>query len=135
PGMPPQMQPSHQQATMIAQPSPFAQGVPQGGMTQPGPQGQGGFQPASPMQKTIVAMAAPQLGQMQPGQSPPRYPPMNSMEPNAAHRPNKTVMLQGSEGVVSVARTGQAVQPVGTGGVEQGASTLFWIVSLVIGVA
>ncbi|HSS02404.1 MAG TPA: serine/threonine-protein kinase [Kofleriaceae bacterium] len=140
PGMPPQMpMQSHQQATMIAQPSPFAQGVPQGmpqgGMTQPGQQGQGGFQPASPMQKTIVAMAAPQLGQMQPGQPPPGYPPMNSMAPNAASSPNKTVMLQGSEGVVSVARTGQAVQPVGTGAVEQGASTLFWIVSLVIGVA
>ena len=150
PGMPPQMpmQPSHQQATMIAQPSPFAQGVPQGmpqgmpagvpqgGMTQPGQPGPGGFQPASPMQKTIVAMAAPQLGQMQPGQPPPGYPPMNSMAPNAAaSSPNKTVMLQGSEGVVSVARTGQAVQPVGTGPIEQGASTLFWIVSLVIGVA
>ena len=160
PGMPPPMQgppgmqqmpmqSSPQQATMIAQQSPFAQGVPQGmpqgmphgmpqqgGMTQPGQQGQGGFQPASPMQKTIVAMAAPQLGQMQPGQPPPGYPQMNSMAPHSgASSPNKTVMLQGSEGVVSVARTGQAVQPAGTGAVEQGASTLFWIVSLVIGVA
>jgi hypothetical protein len=43
-------------------------------------------------------------------------------------------MLQPSEGVVSVARSGQAVQPVGTGALEQGASTLFWIVSLVVGV-
>jgi hypothetical protein len=110
-------------------------GMPHGGMQQPGPPGQGGFQPASPMQKTIVAMAAPQLGQMQPGQPPPGYPPMNNQMPNAASSPNKTVMLQGSEGVVSVARTGQAVQPAGTGAVEQGASTLFWIVSLVIGVA
>jgi serine/threonine protein kinase len=150
PGMPPQMQPmqpmqsSPQQATMFAQPSPFAQGapqgmpqgMPQGGMPQPGAQGQGGFQPASPMQKTIMSMSAPQLGQMQPGQPPPGYPQMNSMPPNAAASgANKTVMLQGSEGVVSVARTGQAVQPAGSGAVEQGASTLFWIVSLVIGVA
>jgi hypothetical protein len=44
-------------------------------------------------------------------------------------------MLQPSEGVISVARTGQAVQPAGTGATQQGASTLFWIVSLVIGVA
>jgi len=52
-----------------------------------------------------------------------------------ASGPNKTVMLQPSEGVVSVARTGQAVQPAGTGAIQHGASTLFWIVSLVIGVA
>ena len=159
PGMPPTMPPnapqmpmqsSPQQATMIAQPSPFAQGgmpqggmphgMPQGGMPQgmqPGPPPQGGFQPASPMQKTIVAMAAPQLGgqMMQPGQPPPGYPQMGQMPNAASSSPNKTVMLQGSEGIVSVARTGQAVQPAGNRGVEQGASTLFWIVSLVIGVA
>jgi predicted Ser/Thr protein kinase len=156
-GMPPNMQQmpmqsSPQQNTMIAQPSPFAQGgMPQGmggmpqhggqGMQPPGAPQQGGFQPASPMQKTIVAMAAPQLGQMQPGQPPPGYPQMGHMGhmgqmPNAASSgPNKTVMLQGSEGIVSVARTGQAVQPAGTGMSGQGASTLFWIVSLVIGVA
>jgi hypothetical protein len=106
--------------------------MPQQGMPQ-----QGGFQPASPMQKTIVAMAAPQLGQMQPGQPPPGYPmaPMGQMTNAASSGPNKTVMLQGSEGIVSVARTGQAVQPAGSGAIEQGASTLFWIVSLVIGVA
>ena len=68
---------------------------------------------------------------------PPGYPPMPQMPPGgaAASGPNKTVMLQPSEGVVSVARTGQAVQPAGTGAMQQGASTLFWIVSLVIGVA
>jgi serine/threonine-protein kinase len=163
PGMPPNapqmpMQASPQQATMIAQPSPFAQGgMPQGGMQQGGmqpgmpqgmppggmPQGMppgpppGGFQPASPMQKTIVAMAAPQLPGQMPGQPPHGYPmaPMGQMPNAASSGPNKTVMLQGSEGIVSVARTGQAVQPAGTRGVEQGASTLFWIVSLVIGVA
>jgi len=161
-GMQPQgggapMQASPQQKTMIAQPSPFAQGgmpqggMPQGGMPQGGmPQGApgpGGFQPASAMQKTIVAGMAPPImgGQlMQPGPGgpggpmmPPGYPPMPQMPPGgaASSGPNKTVMLQPSEGVVSVARTGQAVQPAGTGAIQHGASTLFWIVSLVIGVA
>jgi hypothetical protein len=49
--------------------------------------------------------------------------------------PNKTVMLQPSEGVVSMARSGHALPPAGSGAIPQGASTLFWIVSLVIGVA
>ena len=96
------------------------------------------------MQKTIVAGMAPPImgGQlMQPGQGapggpmmPPGYP---QMPPGgaAASGPNKTVMLQPSEGVVSVARTGQAVQPAGTGAIQHGASTLFWIVSLFVGVA
>ena len=39
---------------------------------------------------------------------------------------NKTVMLQSSEGVVSIAR-GQVAAPTG-------ASTAFWIVSLLVGV-
>jgi eukaryotic-like serine/threonine-protein kinase len=202
-GMQPPMQASAQQKTMIAQPSPFAQGgmpqggmpqggmpqggmpqggmpqggmpqggmpqggmpqggMPQGGMPQGGmPMGQpGGFPQASAMQKTIVAGMAPPImgGQlMQPGPGgpggpmmppggpmgpggqmmPPGYPPMQQMPPGgaAASGPNKTVMLQPSEGLVSAARTGQAVQPAGTGAMQQGASTLFWIVSLVIGVA
>jgi hypothetical protein len=68
---------------------------------------------------------------------PPGYPQMPQMPTGgvSASGPNKTVMLNQSEGIVSVARTGQAVQPVGTGAIEQGATTLFWIVSLVIGVA
>jgi len=97
-------------------------GYPQGGYPQGGhggyPQGgQGGY---------------PQGGQG--GTLPPGYPPMQHGGP-AASGPNKTVMLQPSEGVVSVARTGQAVQPAGTRGSQQGASTAFWIVSLVVGVA
>jgi hypothetical protein len=66
---------------------------------------------------------------------------MQHMHPGgpAASGPNKTVMLQASEGVISVAATGHSVQPAGmgpgAGAIEQGASTLFWIVSLVIGVA
>jgi hypothetical protein len=161
--------PPDQAKTMIAQQSPFAggmvpggmpqgmgPGMPQGGMAPPGmtqpqpPQGQGGYNAASPAQKTIVAGLAPPImgGQMmQPGQGQmPGYPQMGQMgqmghmgqmPPGGAPAsgPNKTVMLQASEGVVSVARTGQAVQPVGTGAIQQGASTLFWIVSLVVGVA
>jgi hypothetical protein len=52
--------------------------------------------------------------------------------------PQKTVMLQPSEGVVSVARTGQAVQAAGGPGAAQiveGASTLYWIVCLFTGIA
>ena len=51
-------------------------------------------------------------------------------------------MLQPSDGVVSVARTGQALgsrpwrgPSTGSGPAVQGASTLFWIVSLIIGIA
>jgi hypothetical protein len=53
----------------------------------------------------------------------------------AASGPNKTVMLQPSEGIVSVARTGHAVQPAGGGMMQQGASPLFWAISLLIGIA
>jgi hypothetical protein len=154
PAMPPGMaggvQAGPQQKTMIAAPSPFAQG---GQM--PGMPPQGGFNQASPMQKTIVAGLAPPMpggmqGHMPPGQMPGYMPPggpgqpqgfpppMQGMPPGgaAAGGPAKTVMLQPSEGVVSVARTGHAVQPApGGGAVQHGASTLFWIVSLVIGVA
>ncbi|HEU4731088.1 MAG TPA: protein kinase [Kofleriaceae bacterium] len=140
-GGPPQAA-SPMQKTMIAQPSPFAQGgPPQGGMPHGGMQAPsaGGFAHASPMQKTIIAgLAPPMMGQPGPPMgapmAPPGYPPM-PQGAAAASGPNKTVMLQPSEGVVSVARTGQPVQPAGTGAIQQGASTLFWIVSLVIGVA
>jgi hypothetical protein len=164
-GMAPPMRGAPDQAkTMIAGQSPFAggmlpggmpmgaPGMPPGGMPMgapPGmpqhgpPPGPGGYSPASPVQKTIVAGIAPPImgGQMMPhgpgGQMmPPGYPSMPQMPPGGAGAgPNKTVMLQPSEGVVSVARTGQAVQPVGTGAIQPGASTLFWIVSLVVGVA
>jgi serine/threonine-protein kinase len=165
-GMAPPMRGAPDQAkTMIAGQSPFAGGMAPGGMPmgvpgmphggmpmgappgmpQPGPPpGPGGYSPASPVQKTIVAGIAPPImgGQMMPpgpgGQMmPPGYPPMPQMPPGGAvaSGPNKTVMLQASEGVVSVARTGQAVQPVGISAIQQGASTLFWIVSLVLGVA
>ncbi|HMG21604.1 MAG TPA: hypothetical protein VK607_09820, partial [Kofleriaceae bacterium] len=140
---PPGMQ---QQPQQMMQPPGMQQhgGMPQGGMPQGQPQGQqpGGYNAASPAQKTIMAGVSPMMGgqMMQPGQMQPGYPQMQQMQqmPQGGPQssgPNKTVMLQASEGVVSVARTGQAVQPAGTGMIQQGASTLFWIVSLVIGVA
>ena len=47
---------------------------------------------------------------------------------------NKTMLLQPSEGVVSMARTGGAVPPA-TGAMVEGASTLYWIVCLFTGIA
>ena len=153
-GGPPQggyQQASPMQKTMIAQASPFAGGQgpgPGAGMQPGGPQG--GYQQASAAQKTMVAGMAPPIGApgmmpggMPPGMQPgmPGMPPGMGTPPNmqpggaAASGPNKTVLLQPSEGVVSVARSGHAVQPVGTGGLQEGASTLFWAVSLMVGVA
>ena len=60
---------------------------------------------------------------------------MPGMQPQGQGGAPKTIALQSTEGIVSMARTGQAVQPAGTGAIQQGASTLFWIVSLFIGVA
>ena len=138
-------------------------GMQQGGPQQGGPQ-QGGYQQASSMQKTIVAGMAPPIGgpgMMQsgmpqpgmpgmpppgmPGMPPPGMPgmpPPGMGMPNGppgggpgASGPNKTMMLQPSEGVVSVARSGHAIQPAGPGAFQEGASTLFWAVSLMVGVA
>ncbi len=134
-------QPAGSQAkTMIAQPSPFA-GQPPGGMPQGMPPGQmppqqqsglappGGYVHSSPAQKTIVAGMAPPMpmggpgmpgmpGMPGPGMMPQGTPqagmPPQGMPPGAGG-PNKTIALASSEGVVSVARTGGAVQPA-TGG-------------------
>ena len=154
-------QPSAPQAkTMIAQ-SPFAGGanpMMQQGQPMPGqpmqPGGptppQGGFVQSSPMQKTIVAGMAPPImgGQMMPPQGmpggmPPGMQPQGTPggfpAPAGPSGPNKTVMLQPSEGVVSVARAGGPLSAAGAGpmtsAVVQGASTLFWIVCLIAGVA
>jgi serine/threonine-protein kinase len=145
-----------QAKTMIAQVSPFAGGaMPQqqpGGMQQ---QPQGGYHQANPAQKTIVAGVAPPNmgnygGMQQPGQQgyggmqqpgmPPQGTPQNGAfghQPTGP-QPQKTMMLQPSDGVVSVARAGGAVQPAMPGAppqVIQGASTVFWIVSLFTGIA
>ena len=127
--------------------------MPQGQMPQGQvPQGPGGYVASGHAQKTIVAGMAPPImgGQMmppnqmmpqgtpnagfppQPGYPPQGYPPqpgMPGMAPQGG--PNKTVMLQPSEGVVSMARPGQGP---GTA-IATGASTLYWIVCLATGVA
>ena len=136
--------------TMIAQVNPMLQGQPQQQQPQqpqqPGQPGQ--FQPANPMQKTIVAGMAPQIqgGQfVQPGMQPNNMMPQQ-MPQGGGGNPNKTILLQPTDGIVSVAAAGgpvsaQQLQPGATpqsgpaGQVIQGASTAFWIVSLIIGIA
>lgn len=131
-------------------------GVP-GGMGQPGMQGGqpgGGYNASQPNQKTIVAGMAPQIpqgGQYPPGMQPGmqgQFAPGNFPQPGQplpsggasgpqmgqGPGPAKTVALMPSDGVVSIARTGQPLQPADTGPVQQGASALFWIVSLVVGI-
>jgi hypothetical protein len=150
----PQYQAAGSQAkTMIAQPSPFAGGgmpgmgvgMPQG--TAP-PQAQasnaGGFVQASPMQKTIVAGMAPQIvgGQIV---GPPGGMPMQpgAMQPGAMQQMqqpgggNKTVLLQPTDGIVSVARQSGAVSQPGMRAPsgDTGATPLFWAVSLIVGIA
>lgn len=66
----------------------------------------------------------------QPGMPPGGFPPQGAPGSGA----NKTVLLQPSEGVVSMARTGGAVPPA-TGAIVEGASTLYWIVCLFTGLA
>ena len=123
-----------QQKTIVAGMAPPIMGgqfMQQPGMQQPGMQHPGMMQPG--MQPGMMQPGMQPMGGMQPIGMPPGYP----QAPPGNSGPNKTVMLQPSDGVISVARTpAQAVQPAGTTGmVEQGASTLFWIVSLVIGIA
>ncbi|HEY3802458.1 MAG TPA: serine/threonine-protein kinase [Kofleriaceae bacterium] len=144
-------QPGYQAAgsqakTMIAQQSPFAGGGMPGmaAGTAPAQQQQPqqqGFVQASPMQKTIVAMAAPQIvgGQlMQPGtmpqgmgmQQPGMQQPMQ--QPGGG---NKTVMLQPTDGIVSVAQQRGAMPQPGPSRSDGGATPLFWAVSLIVGIA
>ena len=157
-GQPPQQQPpqqsglaqnnyvqsSPQQKTIMAgMAPPMGSGptVPGQGPGGPGP-GPGGPGPGpGPGPGMMPPQGGPQPpymqgGPMPPGMMPPGMMPPGMMPPQvAASGPNKTVLLQQSEGVVSVARTGQAVQPVGTGAIQQGATPLFWILSLVVGIA
>jgi len=145
-----------QAKTMIAQ-SPFAGGMPQGGMPggmQPGgPQPpQGGFVQAGHAQKTIVAGMSPMLqqqpgmpmpgGMMPPGMSPQGTPGAGFPPQGPQSGPQKTVMLQPSEGLVSAARGAGPIAAAAGGAsmaggaaVQTGASTMFWIVSLLTGVA
>jgi serine/threonine-protein kinase len=144
-----------QAKTMIAQ-SPFQPGqTPMAGMQpgQPMPMGMQpgqptGFVAASPGQKTIVGGVPPPIMSptgamgpmgamgpigMMPGMQPPGMQPQGTpggFAPSPAGQA-KTMLLQPSEGVVSVARASGAL----SNALSQGASTLFWAVCLTTGVA
>ena len=158
------VQSAPQAKTMMAMASPFAQGGPGPQMMQPGmqPSGQQGGPPQGAMQKTMIAgMQPPQMGpggqmmqpQMQappgpggypvmppggyPQQPPQGYPPQGyppQGPPQGGPGPNKTVLLQPTDGIVSVARTGPAMAGPQRQA-SQGASGLFWFVCLFMGVA
>ena len=92
-------------------------GMPPGGMP-PGAMPPGAMPPGAGM--------PPGMGMGMPGAQP-GGPPGSG--------PNKTMLLQPTEGIVSVARIGGAVQPAGTGAFQEGATPLFWAVSLAVGIA
>jgi serine/threonine protein kinase len=135
-----------QAKTMIAGQSPFANGQLPQMQPQQHPQQQGNFVQSSPMQKTIVAGMVPPIvgGQMM---QPQGYQPQ--MHQPQQGGPNKTMLLQPTDGIVSVAgqmpgqmqgqMQGQMApmhaksMPRQEGG--EGASVLFWIVALMIGIA
>jgi hypothetical protein len=101
-------------------------GPPPGGFAMPG---QPGYVAAAPAQKTMmVGLQAPQ---MTPGGGPPPPAGPPPAQP-AGGGPAKTVMLQATEGVVSVAGRG----PIATAEEPPpgGASTAFWIVSMLLGI-
>ena len=160
---PPMQQPQQnglapQGGYMQASPASKTMMVPAGGMqpvmpqqAQSGLAPQGGFQPASPMSKTIVAGMMPPMVQPQPHQQPAPYNQMamqqmpqgtpngypgqqQPMYPQQGPGPNKTVALQNSEGIVSVANRGGVVPSVESGKQIAGASTAFWIVSMIVGI-
>ncbi len=131
-----------QAKTMIAQQSPFAGGgMPQ--QQQPAAQqGPQGFVQSSPMQKTIVAQMAPQIvgGQLVPQGGQMMQPQPQMMQQPGMQTPggaNKTVLLQPTDGIVSVARQsgGPAMPNTGAGRATDGATPLFWAVSLIVGIA
>jgi eukaryotic-like serine/threonine-protein kinase len=147
--------PSAPQAkTMIAAPSPFAGGQMPGqmhggmpGQMPPGGAPPGGYHAATPAQKTIVAGISPMMpppggmpGVGQPGMphgTPNDRPSYPAPGPGpAGGGPQKTVALPASEGVVSMAnRPGHAMHPAGGPPVIEGASTLYWVVCLFMGIA
>jgi hypothetical protein len=112
--------------------------IPPQGAPPPGP---GGYVPASSSQKTMIAGMAPSIpapgpGGFAPGAPPPGFPPAGFPPQGYAPSsgaPAKTMMLQPSEGIVSVATTGRPLAAVDA--VVDGASALFWIVCMVTGVA
>ena len=147
PGQGAYQQASPAQKTMMVQAQPMPMGMPPPQQQQPqsGLAQQQGFQSASPMQKTIVAGMMPPMqmpqqmgqGQMQQPMQPmgmPQGTPGGFPQPQGGPGPNKTVMLQPSEGIVSVASRGGVVPSMESGKTIGGASTAFWIVSMLVGI-
>jgi hypothetical protein len=87
-----------------------------------------GMPPGAGMPPPGMGMPPPGMG-MPPGMGPPGMGP-----PGGGPAPQKTMMLQDSEGVVSVAQRGGAALPA-MGTEPTGASTTFWVVSILVGVA
>lgn len=122
---------------------------------QPAAPAGGGYMSASPLQKTVVAgMTAPVRppvgGQPSYGapygapMQPQAVQPMQPMQPQGGG-PNKTILLQPSDGIVSVAKAGGPIAvaqppqmfgqaPIARPGQSSGASMGFWIVCLLCGV-
>jgi hypothetical protein len=129
------------QKTMMAQ-SPFAAGGPMAGVGAggaggpPPPMGMGGPPPGMAPGLGMPPGGGPQHGMPPPGMGGPP-PGMGGPPPGmgmGGPAPQKTMMLQDSEGIVSVAhRGGGAVPLVGTE--PTGASATFWVVSILVGVA
>jgi eukaryotic-like serine/threonine-protein kinase len=113
------------QKTMIAGQAPQlqGQGTGPGGSQGAYPMAAGGYHSATPVQKTMVAGLAPV-------QIPPGTVPGAAPAPAGGAGPQKTVMIQASDGIVSVAGKGplKSVEEAG------GASVAFWIVSMLIGI-
>jgi hypothetical protein len=124
-------------------------GAPGPGMGGPPPgQGPGGYQAGQPQQKTMIAGApgialpgmpgGPPLGNPIGPSGPTMRPPPQGGPPPGHNMveasPNKTMMLQDSEGILSIARQGgkDAALPAAVPE-KTGASALFWIMSLLIG--
>ncbi|HUQ04379.1 MAG TPA: serine/threonine-protein kinase [Kofleriaceae bacterium] len=139
PAAPPYVAAGAAQKTMMAQ-SPFAAGGPMAGVGAGGPPpGMGG--PPPPMGGPPPPMGGPGMvpglgmppgGNAQHGMPPPGMggPPPGMGGP----APQKTMMLQDSEGIVSVAQRGVGAVPL-VGNQPTGASTTFWVVSILVGVA
>jgi serine/threonine-protein kinase len=158
-----QMQQMQMQQPMTASPAQKTMMVQAGGAPMPMQPQQSGlapgggnpnaFLPASPMQKTIVAGMMPPVipPQAQPPQggvgqayNPAAMQPVSQGAPGGFSHPGqpgapgggplKTVMLQPSDGIVSVADRGGVVPSVDSGKQIGGASTAFWIVSMLVGI-
>jgi hypothetical protein len=136
---------SPMQKTIVAGMAPQIVG---GQLVQPGMMpGQGmqpGMMPGQGMQPGMMPGQGMQPGMMpqgpgMPGHGMPQGMPQGTPQGGYPQggAPNKTVMLQASEGVVSVARSGGNLSPIGNqiATAVRGASATYWIICLLVGIA